>query len=609
VDRTCHSAVNTRFSLYYLGGRNLSLSLSGGAAMLGIKNEHIFEIIKPITKGWSSDKKYYIETVTGEKLLLRTADHSEYEMKKNEIEMMKRLAGRGLPISQPIDFGMCDSGNSVYTLYTWCDGEDAEIVLSKLTDTEQYELGLTSGRVLKEIHSIPAPVDQEDWERKFNRKADSKIKQYNDCDIKIENGDRIIAFIEANRHLLRDRPQSFHHGDYHVGNMVISPERKLSIIDFNRHDFGDPWEEFNRIVWSASVSPHFATGQLNGYFNGRPPEEFFKLMAFYISSNMLSSVPWAVSFGEEEVGVMMDQAKEVMRWFEGMDNPVPTWYLEDIYLQYINQIPYTLSSPFDFSFIGEYGEVFKVFDDQDSGNICFGVKNGDRKYFIKFAGAPTVRYAGKPEDAIAGLKAAVQVYQDLAHPHLIKLIRTEEVGGGFAAFFEWTDGECMGKMYPLSREKFLQMPDTKRLDVFHDILEFHIHVIKQGYVAVDFYDGSILHDFQTEKTLICDIDLYSKTPYINKIGRMWGSSRFMSPEEFTQGAAIDEITNVYLMGAAAFALFGGENDRSLDKWRLSKELYQVALKAVNDHREKRQQSLAEFTCEWDRGTGTLTQFS
>ncbi|MGD6840792.1 phosphotransferase family protein, partial [Bacillus thuringiensis] len=116
-------------------------------------------------------------------------------------------------------------------------------------------------------------------------------------------------------------------------NMVISQEAELSIIDFNRHDFGDPWEEFNRIVWSASVSPHFATGQLNGYFNGRPPEEFFKLMLFYISSNMLSSVPWAMGFGEEEVAVMKEQAKEVQGWFDGMDNPVPTWYLENFYIQ------------------------------------------------------------------------------------------------------------------------------------------------------------------------------------------------------------------------------------------------------------------------------------
>lgn len=29
--------------------------------------------------------------------------------------------------------------------------------------------------------------------------------------------------------------------------MIISPEGKLSIIDFNRNDYGDPWEEVNRI--------------------------------------------------------------------------------------------------------------------------------------------------------------------------------------------------------------------------------------------------------------------------------------------------------------------------------------------------------------------------
>ena len=58
--------------------------------------------------------------------------------------------------------------------------------------------------------------------------------------------------------------------------MIISADKLLSIIDFNRPDFGDPWEAFNRIVWSATVSPHFATGQLYGYFGGRPPIEFFQ---------------------------------------------------------------------------------------------------------------------------------------------------------------------------------------------------------------------------------------------------------------------------------------------------------------------------------------------
>jgi serine/threonine-protein kinase len=144
------------------------------------------------------------------------------------------------------------------------------------------------------------------------------------------------------------------------------------------------------------------------------------------------------------------------------------------------------------------------------------------------------------------------------------------------------------------------MPDSTRLEVFNDILAFHIYSIKQGYVAIDFYDGSIMYDFGTKKTLICDIDLYSKMPYINTMGIMWGSSRFMSPEELTLGAAIDEITNVYLMGATAFALLGGEKDRSIEKWRLGDELYKVAFKAVNYNRGKRQQSLSEFECEWNR---------
>ena len=121
---------------------------------------------------------------------------------------------------------------------------------------------------------------------------------------------------------------------------------------------------------------------------------------------------------------------------------------------------------------------------------------------------------------------------------------------------------------------------------------------KQGYVAIDFYEGSILYDFGNRKTIICDIDFYAKAPYINKMGRLWGSSRFMSPEEFQLGANIDEITNVYTMGAAAFALFSNERERRIEKWMLSKKLFDVAKRAVSDDRSQRQQSMEELIAEW-----------
>lgn len=518
--------------------------------------------------------------------------------------MMKQIAALGVPMSQPLEFGICDNGKSVYSLLTWCDGEDAEVALQRLTETEQYELGIKSGKILRLIHSIPAPKEQEGWSIRFNRKTSNKIKKYKACGLKFDGDDKIISYIENNRYLLSDRPQCYQHGDYHVGNMIISPDNTLSIIDFNRSDFGDPWEEFNRIVWSATVSPHFATGQINGYFGGKPPIKFFELLAFYISSNTLSSIYWAIPFGENEIATMKKQAKDVLSWFDNMNNPVPTWYLKDFYIQYIDSVPFKLKEPFNMSFILQYGKVFKVYDDQDSGNICFGVQNGENRYFIKFAGAPTEQYMGIPEDAIKILKASVPVYQDLAHCNLIRFIKAENIGGGFAVVFEWVDGECMGRQYPMSRQKFLQMPYSTRLDVFSEILSFHNHVIKQGYVAIDFYDGSIMYDFNTKKTIICDIDYYSKVPYINKLGRMCGSSRFMSPEEFEQGAAIDEITNVYLMGATAFALFA-DYSRTIEKWQLNSELYKVALKAVNNERSQRQQSIQQFIDEWNEARNTI----
>ena len=110
----------------------------------------------------------------------------------------------------------------------------------------------------------------------------------------------------------------------------------------------------------------------------------------------------------------------------------------------------------------------------------------------------------------------------------------------------------------------------------------------------------MMYDFDAGKTVLCDIELYEKAPVKNTMGRMYGSSRFMSPEEFTLGAAIDEITNVYTMGATAFALFGDENkrDRNIKDWQLSNELFNVATKAVSDERGNRQQSLKQLISEW-----------
>ena len=282
----------------------------------------------PIDKGWSSDKKYCAINEIGERFLLRISDISQYEKKQSEFNMMKQVSALGVPMCQPIEFGTCDEG--VYSVQSWIDGEDAEDVVIELSNEEQYSYGFKSGCILKKIHSFSAPVTQEDWEIRFNRKMDYKIQKYQECSIKYNNGDAFIDYINANRHLLKNRPQVYQHGDYHIGNMMIDRKKgKLYVIDFNRNDFGDPWEEFNRIVWCAQKSSHFASGMVNGYFNNEVPFEFWQLLALYISSNTLSSVYWAIPFGQGEVDIMLAQAQDILSWYNNMSNPVPTWYFSE----------------------------------------------------------------------------------------------------------------------------------------------------------------------------------------------------------------------------------------------------------------------------------------
>jgi serine/threonine protein kinase, bacterial len=85
----------------------------------------------------------------------------------------------------------------------------------------------------------------------------------------------------------------------------------------------------------------------------------------------------------------------------------------------------------------------------------------------------------------------------------------------------------------------------------------------------------------------------------HEIIRMPGSSRFMSPEEFEKGSVIDDVTNVFLMGATSFALLGDATDRTLQKWNANVALFNVAKKAVCNDRTKRYQSLHELTVAWD----------
>ncbi|MES9668493.1 serine/threonine protein kinase [Bacillus cereus] len=275
----------------------------------------------------------------------------------------------------------------------------------------------------------------------------------------------------------------------------------------------------------------------------------------------------------------------------------------------LDTITFQLKKHHNFDWLTKLGTVFAVFDQQDSGNISFGVEKNGKKNFIKYAGAQTLAYNASTNEAIKRLKNSVTIYNELKHVSLISLIDHYPVQNGYVLIFDWFDGECLHSHWSFPSPakyndpnspfyKYKKLSVKNRLISLNSIFNFHTYVEHKNYVAIDFYDGSIMYNFKTNETKICDIDLYSNKPYVNKMGRMWGSSRFMSPEEFQLNAIIDGKTNVFNMGAMAFSLLGGGQDRSFTKWEASEGLYEVAYRAVNENRSERYASMEEFNNVW-----------
>jgi len=287
----------------------------------------------------------------------------------------------------------------------------------------------------------------------------------------------------------------------------------------------------------------------------------------------------------------------------------------------IDGVSFEVRREFDFSVLSRYGKVFCVFDGNDSGNISFGVEGERGRLFVKIAYAGTPNGKVPKSEVVASLRKAMPLYGALRHNSLIELVEHYPNGDAYVTVFKWACGECLldywnydryiqtGEKSPQMR--FRELPLETQLRSFAVVCDFLQHVAAQGYVAIDFYDGSIMYDFATDTTTICDIDFYEKTLHTVGDGPYWGSSRFMAPEESTRGSILDEVTNVYTLGATAFVYFGGvmnglhsDGNRERENWQLSDERYAVAMKAVAEEKADRYRNIAEFISAWKNADKT-----
>jgi aminoglycoside phosphotransferase (APT) family kinase protein len=49
----------------------------------------------------------------------------------------------------------------------------------------------------------------------------------------------------------------------------------------------------------------------------------------YVAASAITSIVWAKYFAPDELQSKIELNEYVLRWFDGMKNPVPAWYLKE----------------------------------------------------------------------------------------------------------------------------------------------------------------------------------------------------------------------------------------------------------------------------------------
>ncbi len=248
------------------------------------------------------------------------------------------------------------------------------------------------------------------------------------------------------------------------------------------------------------------------------------------------------------------------------------------------------------TFLSHRGKIFATFDErtQGSGNVSYGVEADGRRYFVKSAGRPDddssyLDHGGR----VSLLRNAVRLAESSDHRTLSKLRQVVESSLGPMLVYDWVEGENVRQS--LDRVRCLAAGEVAHLVT--EVYDLHRELTGLGWIANDFYDDTMIYDFQRRRVHVIDLDSYNLGSFTNRMGRMFGSSRFMAPEEFEFGATIDERTTVFTLGRTAAVLMS-DNSLKRDAFRGNDGQYEVMVRCCAEDPDDRFQTVAEMFAVW-----------
>lgn len=280
-------------------------------------------------KAGTSSEKYLITANDGSAYLLRLYNADAENNPGLVAELNGRIFSAGIKIPVILETGMSEDGAFWFELNEWVVGRSLDLLLDGLPVVAQYQKGLSAGRFLKIIHSVKGSAICGAGPIPLYERIERAVEQYDILKRKGLPTYKGAAFIQQ---LMSTPPRAGQpkdrllHGDYHTGNIIEDTAGDIWAIDWIYGLTGDPIDDFVRIFVSADLHPHFARGQVDGYFSGVPPLEFWAELKFFASlqqleilSLPLGSLPNGETIWEHQHRIIFDQ-------YSGMRSEIPRFY-------------------------------------------------------------------------------------------------------------------------------------------------------------------------------------------------------------------------------------------------------------------------------------------
>ena len=183
-----------------------------------------------------------------------------------------------------------------------------------------------------------------------------------------------------------------------------------------------------------------------------------------------------------------------------------------------------------------------------------------------------------------------RIAAQLSHPGILPLHGFGEIDGIWYFVMGYVRGQSLAERLRL--ESALPAVDVRRILIeLADALDWaHRH----GVIHRDIKPGNILLDDDSGRTILADFGiskLKDAADGLTLTGAVWGSPRYMSPEQGLGSADVDERSDIYSLGVVGYTMlagrepFAGVSSEDLVYWRLAHDpapLQTVAPSASDD---------------------------